>query len=512
MQDSDGGFTDYAQNVVVNAVAPTASFGPSGGATTVAAGLPIQFTNISDPSNTEMQAGFTYYYSVNGGAYTSSSSPQFFLPDYTQGLNYTVQGYLTNAEGVSSPIYTTSVTTGAAQTLVANQGSGSVLIDGTTTLGPGQYLLTNGIDPNLDVTLLSSGASYTLYTNGNFGTIDAAVGVADVNLSVHTDVLPSQFINGLSPAPGSLMVMGPVASDGNGDIGPIDLPAGNVNMGSSTLMVGARGDLGGIAGPSGSSSKLWAQASSLVFANLNGSITGLDSIMALQASGSLGRNALDQVWANGGIGMLSASSIPGTVTADRNHDVSDMATALAVGQGGISRSVGLGNVTSAIIGATVSQLKIDRLLGNVAQVGPGTINLLAVAATAAQGAPPNIRSDGDATEVVGRKGETAHLSNIDVRGNLKLKALGSLTVDGVLRGGTLTDVDVAKDLSARWIEAETLFRPPSGGIQKLTVGGSLTASGHILSAGPPRDDAGGRQADDAGSEGFGGHHQPDRRG
>ena len=481
--DSDGATADFTQNVVVNAVAPTATFGPSGGATTVAAGLPILFSNVSDPSNTEMQAGFTYHVSVNGGAYSSSTSPAFLLPDYTPQQHDSLQGYVVNAEGVSSPVYSAFVSTGTAQTVVANQGNGSVLVNGTTTLAPGQYLLTNGIDAGPHVTLLSSGASYILYTNGNFGTVDAAAGVASVQLIVHTDVLDSVFLQGMSPVPGSLMPMGAVAFDGNGDVGQINLPAGNASTGASTLSVGARGDLGGIAGPSGSSSKLWAQASSLVFSNLNGSITGLDSIMGLQAHGSLGRTAADQVWANAGIQMLNAFAIPATVTTDRNCDLSDLATLLNVGQGGIAGSVNVGNLVSATVGAIVNQVKARFLEGNFVQVGSGNVNLLTVLATAVQGAAPDIDAQGDANLVLGAKGQVAHFGNIKVPGSLKLKASGGLTVDALLRVGSLDDVAVTGDLNAKYIEAETIPVVGSGAIQKLVVGGNLTASGFIIAQG-----------------------------
>jgi hypothetical protein len=38
-------------------------------------GVPIQFTQVNDPSHADHLAGFTYYYSVNGGNYASSVDP-----------------------------------------------------------------------------------------------------------------------------------------------------------------------------------------------------------------------------------------------------------------------------------------------------------------------------------------------------------------------------------------------------------------------------------------------------
>src|SRR5205807_8203490 len=130
--------------------------------------LPIQFSNVSDPSHTDSLAGFTYYHRINGGAYVSSTSPEFLLPSYTPGLSYTVDGYVQDKDGGTSPVYTTSVTTGAAKTVVGNVGSGTVLLNGSINIGPNQYYASTGMLGSVQVTLQTSGASYTLYTNGSF--------------------------------------------------------------------------------------------------------------------------------------------------------------------------------------------------------------------------------------------------------------------------------------------------------------------------------------------------------
>ncbi len=44
--------------------------------------MPIQFADVTDPSQTETAAGFTYYVSLNNGPFVGSSSPVYYLPSY----------------------------------------------------------------------------------------------------------------------------------------------------------------------------------------------------------------------------------------------------------------------------------------------------------------------------------------------------------------------------------------------------------------------------------------------
>lgn len=76
----------------------------------------------------------------------------------------------------------------------------------------------------------------------------------------------------------------------------------------SLLNVHVRGDLGDIAASGAGSA-----AGQLIFANLTGSITGLDTIDAITATGWLGDDSSDIVSAQSGISEIQAYGVRGTV-------------------------------------------------------------------------------------------------------------------------------------------------------------------------------------------------------
>ncbi len=331
---------------------------------------------------------------------------------------------------------------------------------------------------SVQLTLQTSGATYNLYSTGNITGIDAAAGVSAVQVNVHTDVSGTSFVVGLTPAPGSSTAMPPLSFYGHGDVGDIVLPAGSSTAGSSTLSVASRGDLSSISGPSGTG-KLWAQATSLFFGSLSGSITGLDHIQTLQARGWLGDSASDQVVVNAGIDTLSAYGVAATVTADRNYDQSDPSSTVSVGHGGVSGVLSLGNVLGLTLSGAVNQVKVGRLMGDFLHSGPGDVALLAIAAVQAQagGAAPKLESlssNDDLTKFIGLAQEgTQAYSRIKVYGKLDLTVTGGLAVSDDIIAENITRLDVSKKLSAMWIEA---FR---GKLEGLKVGGDLSVSNAI---------------------------------
>ena len=117
---------------------------------------------------------------------------------------------------------------------------------------------------------------------------------------------------------------------GTGDVGEIDLPS------DSTLSLMDRGYLGNIVGPDTTDVLSGAKAGSLSFADLLGSITGLDSIQSLQATGWLGTSG-EQVAVWQGIGSLSAYGIGATVQTDMDQYAADPALTLNVGRAGSPR-------------------------------------------------------------------------------------------------------------------------------------------------------------------------------
>src|SRR5262249_17442551 len=134
---------------------------------------------------------------------------------------------------------------------LANTGSGSVQVDwvgqdgqsGSATVSAGQTYTFADEPESVSVTLLSSGATYNLSTNGSIDAIDGS-GVTGVALEVHTD-----DAEGLPDAVG------------DGHVGAITLGA------NSTVAVSSRGDFGGLVGTGGG-----VVATSLEFGNLTGPI------------------------------------------------------------------------------------------------------------------------------------------------------------------------------------------------------------------------------------------------
>ncbi len=329
VMNSAGQSTDYPQNVVITDVAPTGTFGPTQGGPIIPDGTPIEFTNVTCPSPTDTDAGFTYFYSTDGSTYTSSTSPEFFLPDYSPGLSYTVSGYIQAQDGATSPVYTTKVTV-AADLSIENLGTGTVQVSetggsGPVTVGAGQtydfgQTIGNG---GLNVTLMTAGANYDIRTNGSFDLVKAAKGVKDVQLILRTDLdddLPAWV--------------------GDGHVGQVDLPAGK-GKSESTLSVYARGDLGSIQGPGGKNPD--AAAIDLFFANLTGSVTGLRHIHDLDAFFALGDNPSEQISIIDGVdNLVVGQSIGATVFTDTKNDPKDPGTIVTVGPGGVTGALHLG--------------------------------------------------------------------------------------------------------------------------------------------------------------------------
>ncbi|HVS39904.1 MAG TPA: PKD domain-containing protein, partial [Gemmataceae bacterium] len=336
--DGSGGTTDYTTAVNVTAAAITDTFGVVGvSLADIGPGVPFQFSNVSDPSYTETTDGFTYYVSVNGGAYVGSSSPMFYLPNYAPGISYTVSGYVQNQEGATSAVTTVQGTTVGTGVWVENDGDGYLQIGGSqTVIQPGGYA---EVGDGMTMTLLTSGATYQIYTNGDASLVNAASGVTGVNLLLSTDY----------PGPGV----------NDGDVGTIDLPA------ASTLTLMDRGDLGSIVGADTTDELTGVTAGSLAFANLTGSITGLDSIQSIQASGWLGTSAAEQVAVWEGVGSLAVYGIGATVQTDLFQNPGDAPLSGLVGVGGITAALFAGNVSNFAVQGATNKLVIGMLSGDL---------------------------------------------------------------------------------------------------------------------------------------------------
>lgn len=353
--DYEGGSTVYTDNVTVTKVLPAVR-----GISTVnidanGPGVTVWFSSISD-SRADLLAGLTYYLSVDGGDYTSNKTGDFIL---SSPGRHELRGYVEDEDGVDSAVYsTTEYFQDYAGWGIENRGSGTARMTWVgggdpVLLGPNQTYYFTGPVSNLSITLLNSGTSYDLRTNGSIDQVDYDTGVQSVTLSVETygdTSLPANF--------------------GDGHIGTIYLPGGSAAAGSSRLDVGARGSLGNVVGPSGDG-KLWAYARFLRLdglESLTGSITGLDYIGSLEARGWLGTSG-SVVWANCGIDLFNAAQgVRADVTSDRlrspDTDPGDP-DSFYIGYGGSTGKLDLASVALFDNYGAVNDLRIRSLTGRV---------------------------------------------------------------------------------------------------------------------------------------------------
>ena len=90
----------------------------------------------------------TYYYSINNGSYTSSTSSSYTFSGLSKGTTYTIKVYVKDANGVDSNLYSKSVITNA---FVNQPVVNSVTVTGTTT-------------SSISVSVNASGGTYNIGT------------------------------------------------------------------------------------------------------------------------------------------------------------------------------------------------------------------------------------------------------------------------------------------------------------------------------------------------------------
>src|SRR5262249_12527168 len=102
ISDKDGGFSDYTTTLTVTNVAPTATLS-NGGAVNEGSAATVTFSNPSDPSAADTNAGFHYSYALTTAALASTYagatdglSKQFTFND---NGSYTVYGRIFDKDG-----------------------------------------------------------------------------------------------------------------------------------------------------------------------------------------------------------------------------------------------------------------------------------------------------------------------------------------------------------------------------------------------------------------------------
>lgn len=446
VMDADGDYSDYTQEIDVTNVGPSATLTTPGGTSVIGPGAAIGFIDASDPSPIDLQAGFTYYFSVDSGPFVGGSSPYFYLPAAPPGTDFTIDAYVQDKDGGTSAVYSTTVPVGDPQTIVVNHGTGTVEISwnaGSATLAPNEYYVIAAQVPEVNVTLDDANASYDLQTNTSFGLIVAASGS---QLTVETDHFDTA---GTSAAPGSAS-LGDLSFYGPGDVREIDLAGGG-----SVLALYDRGDLGDIVGPSGSG-HVGAEATDLYFGNLTGSIAVLDHIDTLAARGLIGSSLSSQVLVNSGIDDLSAFGVGARIVGDRNYLDSDPASVVAIGAGGVPGIIDLGTVTGFYSGGSIYEFKARKLVeADVFVKGDATL----IQANAADPSTIRVENNGNLLEIKDKLAQIRYgsIQAINSTGDLTVQKdiiatkgnIDTINVDGNLDVGG--DIAAARDIGAIWV-------------------------------------------------------------
>lgn len=345
--DLEGGYTDYSLVVQVANQGPTVLLL---GETVIAAGAPILLTG-RDASHVDEVAGLTYYISLNGGGYTPTTSRRFYLPDYTPGLTYDVAAYAVDKDGSAGPISHGTFYTNATDTVIDVGGTEGSQIQvrwgggEPIVLGLGVFYF-GGMQADLSVRLLTSGAACNIRTNANVTLVDAAPGVTSVSVSVstwaeaHESVLPF----------------------GSGNIGPIYLPAGSPTTGPSLVSVSTLTSFAGVTVVGASSQgKSWTIADNLTFGELTGPISGLDRINNLLAPDAV----INDLSTYEGIGTLSVWGINGTVRTTNADVCPPIGMTATIGAGGVVGELRAGWLAGLTARGDIDKLFVRKLDGTI---------------------------------------------------------------------------------------------------------------------------------------------------
>jgi RHS repeat-associated protein len=117
--DKDGGSTDYTTTVVVNNAAPTATF-TNNGPVNEGSSVTTSFSGASDPSSSDISAGFHYSIATSAGAlattYAAAGTATSANFTFTDNGSYTIFGRIFDKDGGSTDYTTTVVVNNIAPT------------------------------------------------------------------------------------------------------------------------------------------------------------------------------------------------------------------------------------------------------------------------------------------------------------------------------------------------------------------------------------------------------------
>jgi hypothetical protein len=207
--DKDDGYTDYQTTVVVNNVAPTATF-TNNGPVNEASAATVSFSGPSDPSSADTAAGFHYSFALAAanlaGSYTSAGSASSASFTFNDNGNYTVYGRIFDKDNGFTD-YTTVVTVNNLPPAAGASGPA------TGVRGQPRLFTFTASDPSP----VDQAASFTFVINWGDGSAQQTITGASASLQVsHVFVSTGSYTvkvwatdqdGGQSPSPGTSVIV-----------------------------------------------------------------------------------------------------------------------------------------------------------------------------------------------------------------------------------------------------------------------------------------------------------------
>jgi hypothetical protein len=143
--DKDNGYNTYQATVLVNNVAPTATFG-NNGPVNEGSSATVSFSNQYDPSSADMTAGFHYAFAcdngdLSGATYAGSSASASTNCTFYDNGTYTVKGRIIDKDGGYTEYTTAVVVNNVAPEIT------SVVAGAAASCGTNNTITVNFTDP-----------------------------------------------------------------------------------------------------------------------------------------------------------------------------------------------------------------------------------------------------------------------------------------------------------------------------------------------------------------------------
>lgn len=215
LTDDDGGTGTTTTSIIVNNVVPTATFAPTGAAI-AGNDAKVSFTNVSDPSTGDVEAGFIYAYDFdNDGVYEEVTDQPVASHVFASPGSYKVNGRITDQNGGSSE-YSTTVVVISAEVVGRYIVYNNSFFDGSTDVGgvsddaaiatDKSALLPGGTATFANYTSYSKGINSIMFDITGTPTLDASdfvFRVGNVTNVAGWTTAPAPSSISVRPAPGN---------------------------------------------------------------------------------------------------------------------------------------------------------------------------------------------------------------------------------------------------------------------------------------------------------------------